>query len=100
MKHKFFSHPLIELPATPRGFGKDEYMKCFIENASIKLDQQLASAEWTCLQAQPYVKGLQRGLQWLMEYYQGGSTNEDDHIIYSHYVWTHLQLLDAEMSEA
>lgn len=100
MKRKFFSHPLTELPATPRGFGKDEYMKCFIESASINLNQQLASAEWTSLQEQPYIKGLQRAFQWLTDYYQGCPKNEDDHIIYSHYVWAHLQLLDAELSEA
>lgn len=100
MKHKFFSHPLTELSVTPRGFGKDEYMKCFIESASINLDQQLERPEWNYLQEQPHVKGLQRALQWLTEYYQGYSINEDDYTIYSHYVWTHLQLLDAELSEA
>lgn len=100
MKHKFFIHPLTELPATPRGFGKDEYMKCFIENASKNLDQQLARAEWAYLQERSYIQGLQRALQWLTEYYQGCSTNEDDHIIYSHYVWTYLQQLDSEFVEA
>jgi hypothetical protein len=75
-------------------------MKCFIESASINLNQQLARAEWAYMQEQPYIQGLQRALQWLTDYYQGCSTNEDDHIIYSHYVCAHLQLLDAELSEA
>lgn len=97
MKDKFFTHPLTEIAATPRGYGKDDYMAVFIENTIQKLKEFEESSGSADFHGLDYIASLKRALEWLLEYFKGNSAVEDDCSIYSYYAWIHLKKLDEDL---
>lgn len=97
MKNKFLTHPLTEIAATPRGYGKDDYMASFIKNTIQKLKELEESSDLADLHGLGYIVSLKRALEWLLEYFKGNSVVEDDYSIYSYYAWIHLKKLDEDL---